>query len=115
MNELLDLVQAGQTKDNIPEFKAGDRVNVHVIIREGEKERIQVFQGDVLQRRGTGATETFTVRKISKGGFGVERIFPLHSPSIDHIEVLKRGVVRRARIFYLRGLSGKSARIRERR
>ncbi len=97
----------------LPAFKAGDTVTVHFKIKEGDKERIQLFQGVVLQRRGSGATATFTVRKIS-GNVGVERIFPADSPFIDKIEVNKRGAVRRARIFYLRALKGKSARIKER-
>lgn len=97
-----------------PEFKAGDTVTVHYKIKEGAKERIQQFQGVVIQRRGTGAAETFTVRKMSSG-IGVERIIPIGSPYIDKIEVNKRGRVRRARIFYLRDLKGKAARIRERR
>ncbi|MFB1003263.1 MAG: 50S ribosomal protein L19 [Bacteroidia bacterium] len=95
-------------------FAAGDNVSVHYKIKEGEKERIQVFQGTVLQRRNAGLDETFTVRKISSG-IGVERIFPTHSPNIDKIDVNRRGKVRRARIFYLRGRSGKSARIKEKR
>jgi large subunit ribosomal protein L19 len=97
-----------------PVFKAGDTVAVTYKIREGNKERLQAYQGVVLQRAGSGATETFTVRKIS-GGIGVERIFPVNSPFIDSIVVNKRGVVRRARIFYLRGLTGKKARIKEKR
>ncbi len=97
-----------------PEFKAGDTVTVHYKIREGAKERIQQFQGVVIQRRGSGATESFTVRKMSSG-VGVERIIPVCSPFIEKIEVNKRGRVRRARIFYLRNLKGKAARIRERR
>jgi large subunit ribosomal protein L19 len=100
------------TGKDLPEFKSGDTVTVFYKIKEGNKERIQQFQGVVLQRRGSGATETFTVRKISNG-VGVERIFPLNSPRIDRIEVDKRGVVRRARIFYLRGLTGKKSRIEE--
>lgn len=96
-----------------PDFKAGDTVTVFYKIIEGNKEREQQFQGVVLQRKGTGATKTFTVRKISNG-VGVERIFPLFSPKISKIEVNKRGSVRRARIFYLRGISGKAARIEER-
>jgi large subunit ribosomal protein L19 len=97
-----------------PSFKAGDTVTVTYRIVEGNKERLQAYQGVVLQRAGNGATETFTVRKIS-GGIGVERIFPVNSPFIDSIAVNKRGVVRRARIFYLRGLTGKKARIKEKR
>lgn len=102
-----------QTKD-FPDFSAGDTITVFNKIVEGSKERIQQFQGVVIQRSGTGTTETFTVRKIS-GGVGVERIFPISSPFIEKIEVNKRGVVRRARIFYLRNLTGKKARIKEKR
>ena len=102
-----------ETKE-LPRFKAGDTVTVHYKIKEGNKERIQTFQGVVLQRSGKGVNETFTVRKIS-GNIGVERIFPATSPFIDKIDVNKRGVVRRARIFYLRGLQGKKARIKEER
>ncbi|GAP44283.1 ribosomal protein L19, bacterial type [Lentimicrobium saccharophilum] len=97
-----------------PGFKAGDTVTVHYKIKEGDKERIQQFQGVVLQRSGSGTSETFTVRKVS-GNTGVERIFPVASPFIEKIEVNKRGVVRRARIFYLRELKGKKARIKEKR
>ncbi len=97
-----------------PAFKAGDNVTVHYKIKEGNKERIQPFQGVVIQRRGSGVTETFTVRKIS-GNTGVERIFPVHSPFIEKIVLNRRGLVRRARIFYLRKLRGKRARIKERR
>ena len=97
---------------NIPDFKAGDNINVHYKIVEGSKERIQVFRGDVIQRKGSGETQTFTVRKISNG-IGVERIFPLFSPNIDKIEVNKIGKVRRAKIFYLRDLKGKASRIKE--
>lgn len=96
----------------MPSFKAGDTVTVHYKIIEGTKERIQQYQGVVLQRKGSGVTQTFTVRKISNG-VGVERIFPLFSPKIDKVVVDKRGIVRRARIFYLRGISGKKARIEE--
>lgn len=98
----------------LPGFKAGDTVTVHYKIKEGDKERIQQFQGVVLQRSGSGTSETFTVRKVS-GNTGVERIFPIASPFIEKIEVNKRGVVRRARIFYLRELKGKKARIKEKR
>jgi len=101
-------------KKEFPVFKAGDTITVHYKIKEGNKERIQNFQGVVLQRTGKGATETFTVRKIS-GNIGVERIFPISSPFIEKIDVNKRGVVRRARIFYLRKLQGKKARIKEER
>ncbi|MCG8410796.1 MAG: 50S ribosomal protein L19 [Bacteroidales bacterium] len=101
-------------KKDFPEFKAGDTVTVHYKIKEGNKERIQNYRGVVLQRKGAGHNETFTVRKIS-GGTGVERIFPVNSPFIEEIEVNKRGRVRRARIFYLRKLTGKKARIKEKR
>ncbi|MBL4594826.1 MAG: 50S ribosomal protein L19 [Flavobacteriales bacterium] len=97
---------------DLPSFKAGDTITVYYKIKEGNKERIQHFQGTVLQRRNPGANETFTIRKIS-GGIGVERIFPLASPFIDKIEVIKHGDVNRARIFYLRERTGKSARIKE--
>jgi large subunit ribosomal protein L19 len=102
------------TRKEFPEFKAGDTVTVHYKIVEGNKERIQQYRGVVLQRHGSGATETFTVRKMS-GNIGVERIFPFASPFIDKIELNKHGRVRRARIFYLRGLTGKKARIQEKR
>ena len=100
-------------RNEIPAFKSGDTVAVHYKIREGNKERVQLYQGVVIQRKGSAATETFTIRKIS-GGVGVERIFPVNSPKIISIEVNKRGKVRRARIFYLRDQIGKSARIKER-
>jgi large subunit ribosomal protein L19 len=99
-------------KKSTPEFKAGDTITVHYKIIEGTKERIQQYQGVVLQRKGAGVSQTFTVRKISNG-VGVERIFPLYSPKIEKIVVDKRGIVRRARIFYLRNISGKKARIEE--
>ncbi|REJ84880.1 MAG: 50S ribosomal protein L19 [Bacteroidetes bacterium] len=112
----MDLIKvAGEAmveKREMPDFKAGDTVTVYYKIIEGNKERIQQYQGVVLQRKGSGISETFTVRKISNG-VGVERIFPLYSPKIDKIQVDKRGVVRRARIFYLRNISGKKARIEE--
>lgn len=110
----LDQVESPYLRDDVPEFRAGDTVRVHVKVREGEKERIQVFQGVVLARRGGGSRESFMVRKIS-GGIGVERIFPIHSPIIDHIEVVRRGKVRRSKLYYLRELRGKAARIEERR
>lgn len=112
---LLEYAQEQLTpKSKMPDFKAGDTVTVHYKIKEGDKERIQQYQGVVLQRRGESAIESFTVRKISNG-VGVERIFPVNSPYIDKIEVNKKGVVRRARIFYLRKLTGKKARIQEKR
>ncbi len=101
-------------KKDWPEFKSGDTVTVHYKIKEGNKERIQQFRGVVLQRKNSGARETFTVRKMSSN-IGVERIFPVFSPFIEKIEVNKKGKVRRARIFYLRGLTGKKARIKEKR
>jgi len=112
--ELLQYVEDQVEVKEFPEFKAGDTITVTYKIKEGEKERLQNFQGVVLQRVGSGITETFTVRKLS-GGTGVERIFPIASPSIDAIKVNKKGVVRRARIFYIRGLKGKKARIKEKR
>jgi large subunit ribosomal protein L19 len=112
--EIVQSLEGEYLKDDIPEFRSGDTVKVHVKVREGEKERIQVFQGVVIGRRGGGTRETFTVRKIS-GGVGVERIFPLHTPIIDKIEVVRRGKVRRAKLYYLRDLRGKAARIEERR
>lgn len=101
-------------KNETPEFKAGDAVTVHYKIKEGDKERIQQFSGTVIQVKGTTNTQTFTVRKISNG-VGVERVFPLRSPFVEKIEVTKKGDVRRARIYYLRGLTGKKARIQEKR
>ncbi|NNJ55352.1 MAG: 50S ribosomal protein L19 [Bacteroidia bacterium] len=112
--DLVKHIEASQLRTDLPEFAAGDNVSVHYRIIEGSKERIQVFQGTVLQRRNTKLDETFTVRKVSNG-VGVERIFPVHSPNIEKIEVNRRGKVRRARVFYLRERSGKSARIKERR
>jgi large subunit ribosomal protein L19 len=100
------------TGKELPSFAAGDTITVYYKIKEGEKERTQFFQGVVLQKRGSGSTETFTIRKMSNG-IGVERIFPLASPSIEKVEINKKGVVRRARIFYLRELTGKKARIKE--
>ena len=101
-------------KKNHPKFKSGDTVTVYYKIKEGEKERIQFFKGDVIQRKGTGLTETFTIRKLSNG-VGVERIFPINSPDIEKIEINKMGKVRRARIFYMRERTGKSARIKQKR
>ena len=116
MSELLKIVQQEyqETRTKYPDFRAGDTINVHVKIREGNKERIQQFQGTVIQRKNASTNgETFTVRKVSNG-VGVERIFPLLSPSIEKIEVIRNGKVRRARIYYLRGRQGKAARIKER-
>ncbi|MEL7062422.1 MAG: 50S ribosomal protein L19 [Bacteroidota bacterium] len=117
MDKLIQLVEAqgNEHRQAFPDFKAGDTVNVHVKIKEGSKERIQQFQGTVIQRKNVNTNgETFTVRKIS-GGVGVERIFPLLAPSIDKIEVTRRSVVRRARLYYLRGKQGKAARLKEKR
>lgn len=116
MADLIKLVEQSlaPSKGNIPNFKAGDTINVHVKISEGNKERIQQFQGVVLYRRGKGTNgESFSVRKVSNG-VGVERIFPILSPSIDKIEFMKAGKVRKAKLFYMKGRQGKSARIKER-
>ncbi|KKM11864.1 50S ribosomal protein L19 [Clostridiales bacterium PH28_bin88] len=112
--DMLGLVQAEQLKKDLPDFRPGDTVRVHVKVVEGNRERIQVFEGVVIRRRGGGLTETFTVRRVSYG-VGVERTFPLHSPRIDRIEIMRRGRVRRAKLYYLRERVGKAARIRERR
>lgn len=112
MSDKIRSVEQGALRTDIPEFKAGDTVRVHVKVREGEKERIQVFQGVVVARKHGGIRETITVRKIS-GGVGVERIFPLHSPILDKIERVSEGKVRRAKLYYLRNLKGKKARIEE--
>ncbi len=109
---IVNEVTTRQLKKDVPEFSSGDTVKVYVRIIENNKERIQVFQGVVMQRRGSGVSETFTVRKISSG-VGVERTFPIHSPVISKIELVKRGKVRRSRITYLRKRSGKAARIKE--
>src|SRR5215475_14413160 len=111
MSNLIDAIEASQLKTDIPNFKVGDTVRVHAKIIEGDKERIQVFEGAVISRANGVNRATFTVRKISYG-IGVERIFPLHSPRIDKIEVVTRGRVRRAKLYYLRELSGKAARIK---
>lgn len=110
--ELLNSLVKEQLKTDLPEFKSGDTVTVHVRIVEGTRERIQLFEGVVIRRRGGGISETFTVRKISYG-VGVERTFPVHTPKIDKIDVVRRGRVRRAKLYYLRDLRGKAARIRE--
>ena len=109
---LIDQIEAAQKKDVKVQFKAGDTVRVFFKVVEGGNERIQAFEGVVIQRKGTGLTETFTVRKISFG-VGVERIFPIHSPRIDKIQVIRQGKVRRAKLYYLRDLAGKAARISE--
>ncbi len=101
-----------QMRQDLPDFGPGDTVRVHVRVREGEKERVQVFEGVVIGRKGGGVRETFTVRKVSFG-VGVERVFPVHSPSIDRIDVVRHGRVRRAKLYFLRSLSGKAARLEE--
>ncbi len=112
MSTLLREVVADQLRSDLPSFRPGDTLRVHVKVREGQRERIQVFEGVVIRRRGSGISETYTVRKISYG-VGVERTFPLHTPKVEKIDVVRRGRVRRAKLYYLRGLSGKAARIKE--
>ena len=112
MPEIMKLVESRESRTDIPNFEPGDTVRVHVKVKEGDKERIQVFQGIVISRKGGGTRQMFTVRKVS-GGVGVERMFPLYSPSIDRIEVERHGRVRRAKLYYLRDLRGKAARIEE--
>ncbi len=109
---LIDLAEARDLRTDLEPFAVGDTVKVHVIIKEGDKERIQVFKGDVIAKRGKGAGMTFTVRKISFG-IGVERIFPVHSKAIKKIEVVKKGRVRRAKLYYMRDLRGKAAKLKE--
>jgi large subunit ribosomal protein L19 len=112
MNNLIHEITKEQLRTDIPSFRPGDTLKVHVKVVEGNRERIQLFEGVVIKRHGGGISETFTVRKISYG-VGVERTFPLHSPKIDKIEVARRGKVRRAKLYYLRALRGKAARIQE--
>lgn len=107
---MLKVIESKYIKEDIPDFKTGDNIRVHVKIREGDKERIQVFQGDVIGRKGSGVNATFTVRKVSSG-IGVERIFPVHSPNITKIQLMRKGDVRRAKLYYLRERHGKKARI----
>jgi large subunit ribosomal protein L19 len=114
MHTAIAELELAQIRSDIPEFRPGDTLKVHVRVVEGSRSRIQVFQGIVIRRQGGGARETFTVRKISYS-VGVERTFPVHSPSIDRIELVTKGRVRRAKLYYLRSLRGKAARIRERR
>jgi len=114
MHTAIAEIEQAQVRDDIPSFRPGDTLKVHVKVTEGNRSRIQVFQGFVIGRQGAGLRETFTVRKVSYG-VGVERTFPVHSPSIDKIEVVTRGRVRRAKLYYLRDLRGKAARIKERR
>ena len=109
-----DLVDRASLRDDVPDFAPGDTLKVHVRVVEGNKERVQIFQGNVIRRQGSGLQETYTVRKLSYG-VGVERTFPLHTPTVTKIEVVKRGDVRRAKLYYLRGRTGKRAKIREKR
>jgi len=110
--DIIRALEQQQIKTNLPDFRVGDHVRVHYRIIEGNKERIQVYEGDIIRRHGSSNRETFTVRKISSG-VGVERTFPVHSPKIDHIEVMRHGAIRRAKLYYLRKKIGKAARIRE--
>jgi large subunit ribosomal protein L19 len=112
--QTLDSIDAASLRSDVPAFRPGDTVKVHVRVVEGNRERIQVFQGVVIRRQGGGVRETFTVRKVSFG-VGVERTFPVHSPIVDHVEVVTRGDVRRAKLYYLRELRGKKAKIKEKR
>ena len=111
---IIETLEKEQLRSDIPDFGPGDTVRVHAKIVEGSRERIQMFEGIVLGRQGEGVRETFTARRISYGG-GVERMFPVHSPRIEKIDVLRKGVVRRAKLYYLRNLTGKAARIKEKR
>ena len=111
---LIDAIEAEQLRSDVPEFKPGDTVRVHVKVVEGEKERVQIFEGLVIRRRGEGARATFTVRRVSYG-VGVERTFPVHSPRVERVQVMKSGHVRRSKLYYLRGRAGKAARLREKR
>src|SRR6266516_623487 len=112
--QISDVVERAQLRDDLPDFRPGDTVKVHVRVVEGTRERIQVFQGFILRRQGAGLRETFTVRKVSFG-VGVERTFPVHSPTVAKVEIVQHGKVRRAKLYYLRELSGRRAKIRERR
>jgi large subunit ribosomal protein L19 len=108
-----DMVDIENLRDDVPDFRPGDTVRVHVKVIEGNRSRVQVYEGDVIARSGSGIRETFTVRKISFNAIGVERTFPVHAPVIDHIEVMRRGKVRRAKLYYLRDRVGKKAKIKE--
>ena len=112
MNDIIKNIEAAQLKEKVPEFRVGDTVRVHNLIKEGNRERIQIFEGTVIKRQNGGARETFTVRKTS-GGIGVEKTWPLHSPSVADVEVVRRGKVRRAKLTYLRGRVGKKAKVKE--
>jgi len=113
VNKIIEAIESAQLKSNLPEFRPGDTVVVQVRVSEGGRDRVQAFEGVVIGRRNRGLNSSFTVRKVSHG-IGVERTFPLHSPQIDGIEVKRRGVVRQSKLYYLRDLSGRAARIRER-
>lgn len=112
--DIISILEQEQLRNDIPDFRPGDTVRVYVKVVEGSRERIQAFEGIVIRRSGSGVRETFTVRRVSYG-VGVERTFPVHSPRIEKIEVVRRGIVRRAKLYYLRNLTGKAARIKERR
>lgn len=112
MNEIIKNIEAAQMKEVVPEFRVGDTVKVHGKVKEGNRERIQIFEGIVIKRQGGSNRETFTVRKNSNG-IGVEKTWPLHSPNVEKIEVVRRGKVRRAKLFYLRGRVGKRAKVKE--
>jgi large subunit ribosomal protein L19 len=114
MTNIMDRLEAGMLRSDLPKISPGDTVKVHVKVKEGEKERIQVYQGVVISIKGGGMRTSFTVRKVS-AGVGVERIFPMHSPSIDHMEILRSGKVRRAKLYFLREKLGKAGRLKERR
>ncbi len=114
MSNLINEITQSQMRTDLPDFRVGDTVKVHVNIKEGNRERIQIFEGVVIRRQGAGVSETFTVRKISYG-VGVERTFPVNSPKFEQLEVIRRGKVRRAKLYYLRSLRGKKARIKEKR
>ena len=113
MSKVIEKITSAQLRSDIPEFRPGDTVRVHAKVVEGSRERIQIFEGLVIKRRGAGISETYTVRKISNG-VGVERTFPVHTPRVAKIEVVRKGRVRRAELYYIRALSGKAARIKER-
>ena len=112
MNEIIKNIEAAQLKESVPEFRVGDTVRVHNKIKEGNRERIQIFEGTVIKRQNGGARETFTVRKNSNG-IGVEKTWPLHSPSVADVEVVRKGKVRRAKLYYLRDRVGKAAKVKE--
>ena len=110
--DALKMIAADSIKENRPQFEIGDTVRVHVNIREGERERVQMFEGTVIAKRGSGVSETFTVRRVAHG-CGIERVFPLHSPVVDRVEVIRKGKVRRAKLYYLRDRVGKAAKVKE--